>query len=129
MASYDKLGDDISDVELRIEGGNGRVTVNFGMHYLLVHNVALDDWCERYDLRPFTGECTKCGRALSVSKPFIAKERRGLCAETCVCGNCAVPFTFIDFSFPCAAALRIQAETATVLAVITNTGVENGRKK
>lgn len=94
------------------------MAVNFGLNYLRVHNVRLEDWCERYDLRPFISECRKCGRELSVSTPFIAKERRGLCAETCACGNSAVPFTFIDFEFSCtgATASDTEAETATVLA-------------
>jgi hypothetical protein len=76
------------------------MTVNFGSHYLLVHNVRLEDWCERYGLTPFTRQCKNCGREFSVSTPFIAKERRGLCAEPCACGNSLVPFTFIDFNFP-----------------------------
>ena len=86
------------------------MTVNFGLPHLLVHNVRLEDWCERYDLRPFTGECTKCGREISVSTPFIAKERRGLCAKTCTCGNTAVPFTFIDFGYPCTGATASDTE-------------------
>lgn len=93
------------------------MAVNFGSHYLLVYNVSLEEWCERYDLKPFTGECKKCGRVQSVSKPFIAQARRGLCAETCACGNKVLPFTFIDFNYPSTGAKvsDTEDESATVL--------------
>jgi hypothetical protein len=83
-----------------VEGGES-MSINFGIHYLVVHNVDLNQWCKKYDLVPFTRNCRKCGDELKVNVPFIAQDRRGLCAEPCSCGNKSVPFTYIDFNFPC----------------------------
>lgn len=76
------------------------MTVNFSLNYFIVHNVDLKKWCERYDLKPFAKKCKNCGRELSVSIPFIAKNRRGLFSKVCDCGNKNIPFTYIDFNFP-----------------------------
>jgi hypothetical protein len=75
------------------------MSINFGESYLTVHNVDLDQWCEKWELEPFTGKCRDCGSELPVNIPYVAQDRRGLCAEPCACGNKSVPFTYIDFNF------------------------------
>lgn len=76
------------------------MSVNFGLPYLIVHNVDSSKWCERYDLQPFTGECHDCGKEALVLVPFVTKNKRGLCADTCSCGSKSVPFSYIDLRFP-----------------------------
>lgn len=74
-------------------------SVNLGFHHLLIYNVDLEKWCEKYDLKPFTGKCMDCGRQLEVIHPFAGKNRRGLRAKSCPCGNHHVPFSFVDLNY------------------------------
>jgi hypothetical protein len=73
--------------------------VNLGFHHLVVTDVNLTEWCRNYDIEIFVGACSKCGVALKVNIPFAGKNRRGLRAAPCQCGNNSVPFTYIDLNF------------------------------
>jgi len=69
---------------------------NLGFSYLLVEGIDVDQWCKKYELRPFKIVCSKCGEIRDVKHPFVAKEhnRRGLLAEDCSCGTSS--FTFVS---------------------------------
>lgn len=52
-----------------------------------VHGIDPEQWAERYDILPFTGDCPgQCGRTVTTSIPFAFRESRGLVAQQCECG-------------------------------------------
>lgn len=75
------------------------MVVNLGFHYVLVLNVDLEKWCEKYELEPFTTECLDCGEPMHVNLPFAGKDRRGLISLPCKCGNKYVPHEYIDLGY------------------------------
>ena len=75
------------------------MAVNFGFPHLVILNADLERWKKSYGLEPFKTPCSKCNKELIVNLPFVAKDRRGLRADTCECGNEEVPFEFIDFNY------------------------------
>lgn len=96
-----KMVDGSQAVAKKTRSTNGRVAMpsNLGFHYLLVLNVDLGKWCERYCLEPYWGECADCDAKLYVDQPFISKKRRGLISRPCSCGSRHVPFSFIDLGY------------------------------
>jgi len=75
------------------------VQIDIGFHFLVVHNVDLNEWCDRYDLETFWGVCGGCKRRVFVDQPFVAKKRRGLVASPCLCGSEHAPFSYIDIGY------------------------------
>ena len=72
---------------------------DLGFSYLVVFDTDFKKWCKDYDLNSFYGECSKCNKSLLVNIPFISKNRRGLKADICDCGNREVPFSYIDLNY------------------------------
>ena len=70
-----------------------------GFRHLDVLDVVLSDWCEKQDLKEFTAPCMDCGESLTANIPFAGKDRRGLRADPCECGNYDVPFTYVDLNY------------------------------
>lgn len=73
-----------------------RMFFGFWDSYVEIHNVDLDTWCEKYDLRIFEGRCSRCERKLTVNIPFAVKGVRGIKSGRCPCGSNFVPFSFIE---------------------------------
>ena len=71
---------------------------NLGFHYLIVYGVDIKEWCEYYDIEPFVVQCSSCSTDLHVKIPFAAKNRRGLLANQCSCGNSEVLFSYVDLN-------------------------------
>ena len=70
-----------------------------GFPLLLIYNVDVDEWCNRYGLKVYSRPCKVCGRELTVNKPFAAEDMRGLTAGYCQCGDGETPFSYINVSF------------------------------
>ncbi len=69
--------------------------INLGFHYILLSDINLLEWCEKYDLEQFEADCINCDEILTVDLPFVGKDgRRGLRSAQCTCGSLYVPFTY-----------------------------------
>lgn len=63
--------------------------------WLFVHGVTTAEWCERWDLEPYTRECGECGRPCTTTEPFAVGELRGLASPPCECGNVNTPYCLV----------------------------------
>lgn len=66
-----------------------------GKPRLYVHGVSAEAWTKRFGVEPFDAPCSKCGRALTTSIPFVQGTLRGLQAPRCECGNEKTPFGIV----------------------------------
>jgi hypothetical protein len=84
-----------------VENQNNKILPNIGFYYVLIYNVDLDKWCEKYELEPFIGDCLECGckQVMNVNIPFAGKDKRGLVSNPCKCGNRCVPFQYVDLDY------------------------------
>lgn len=69
---------------------------NFGFPHFTLPGQGVGEWCKKHDLKVFTAPCMDCEKPLIANIPFAAKNRRGLRADVCDCGNYDVPFTYVD---------------------------------
>jgi hypothetical protein len=67
--------------------------------HVLVHNVNLSEWCERYELEPYVTDCLDCGRDMHVNIPFATKNCRGIIAAPCECGSSCVVCQYISLDY------------------------------
>jgi hypothetical protein len=66
-----------------------------GKPRLIVHGATAEEWTERYGVEPFSHPCSRCGRVLSTTVPFVQGTLRGLRAPACVCGNERTPYVIV----------------------------------
>jgi lysyl-tRNA synthetase class I len=59
---------------------------------LRIFGVDVRRWAARYGLEPFSHPCSKCGKVLTTSIPFVCGSLRGLVAPTCKCGHTGTPY-------------------------------------
>jgi hypothetical protein len=102
-----------------------RKHIDLGFHHMVIYNVDLEKWCKEYDLAPFKAKCMDCDSLLEVIVPFAGKNRRGLRAEPCACGNYDVPFTYIDINYDC---INLNSLAGTIENSIPQASAEKTQK-
>jgi hypothetical protein len=54
---------------------------------MIYPQVDLQEWCDRYSLKPITRPCKGCGKEFETKLPVATKMCRGLAAELHECGE------------------------------------------
>lgn len=74
---------------------------------IFVHGVTVEAWTRRHGVEPYSHPCSKCGRLLTTSLPFVDVARwgdwsgeivgrvYGLHAPVCICGNERTPYVVV----------------------------------
>lgn len=66
-----------------------------GRARLFVHGVSAKAWAKFHRIEIFSYPCSDCGRVLTISRPFVQGQLRGLAAPPCECGNLKTPYGMV----------------------------------